>query len=189
MASKMEGIMLLKTKFLLAEAWTLALRKTYLQCSLFLAALKKTNLPSPLAPLSITFILGQRYFSSTYVQIFSHWALVLPRVTYEGKRHEPEARLCTGIYSQTFAPGAAHLSLPISLLLILKVRTVPGWLNISAIKASRDGTFSHRWIWAHMFSYTSSSPFVQGLLLLTSEPPFPLSYVTSNRNRNPKAKG
>lgn len=120
MASKMEGIMLLKTKFLLAEAWNLALRKTYLQCSLFLAALKKTNLPSPLALLSITFILGQRYFLSTYVQISSHWALVLPRVTHEGKRHEPEPRLCAGIYSQAFVPGAAHLSLLVSLLLILQ---------------------------------------------------------------------
>lgn len=40
-ASRMEGIMPLKTKFLLAEAWPRALRKSYLQRSLFLAALKK----------------------------------------------------------------------------------------------------------------------------------------------------
>lgn len=40
-ASRMEGIMPLKTKFLLAEAWPWALRKSYLQCSLFLAVLKK----------------------------------------------------------------------------------------------------------------------------------------------------
>lgn len=41
MTSRMEGIMLLKTKFLLAKAWPWALRKSYLKCSLFLAALKK----------------------------------------------------------------------------------------------------------------------------------------------------
>lgn len=41
MASRVGGLMLLKTKFLLAKAWTSALRKSYLQCSLFLAALKK----------------------------------------------------------------------------------------------------------------------------------------------------
>lgn len=119
----MEGITLLKTKFVLAEAWTSALRKSCLRCSLFLAALKKTNLPSPLAPLSITFSLGQSYFSKHITRMFrffSHRALVLPRNTQAGKKCQPEPRLHTGTHFWAFVPGAAHLSLPVSPWLTLR---------------------------------------------------------------------
>lgn len=91
-----------------------------------LGCTQKTNLPSPLAPLWITFIPGQRSFSGTYVQIFSHWVLILPRVTHAGKRQEPEPRLYRGMYFWAFAPGAAHLSVPVSPWLVLQDEAVPG---------------------------------------------------------------
>lgn len=183
----MEGITLLKTKFVLAEAWTSALRKSCLRCSLFLAALKKTNLPSPLAPLSITFSLGQSYFSKHITRMFrffSHRALVLPRNIQAGKKCQPEPRLHTGTHFWAFVPGAAHLSLPVSPWLTLRDQD---WTR--PLCRHHEMTPHTPGYWCTCFSYNSVSPFEQGLPLLTSEVLFPPLHVACNSSHNPKAKG
>lgn len=155
-----------------------------------LGFIQKTNFPSPLASLSITFILGQRYFSNTYVQIFSHWILILPQITQERDLNQSPD------YVQEWVS-----------------RDSRGYLSVPACLSGGPHPSGSRWFlvcWTPLFLKASqghapsSMAFIsldadvqvlaicQARLLYKSCPPLLmrlcfLCYITSNRNYNPKA--
>ena len=121
-------------------------------------------------------------YKHLYVQSFSHWTSVLPRVTLKGKRWEPEPRPYTGMYLWAFAPGASRLSLPYQdsawRTQCLCCKTITRW----HVFTSLDN-------WYSCFGYISGLCLVQGSPLLTSEALFPLFHVTSFGTRIQKLRG
>lgn len=94
----------------------------------------------------------------------------------------------TGMYFWAFAPGAAHLSMPVSPWLVLQDED-SAWgaepLRCKGITRRHTAGYRHT-----RFSRASRSRFGLGLpSLTTSEALLPLFRVTSNPNHNPKAKG
>lgn len=187
MTSRMEGIMLLKTKFLLAKAWPWALRKSYLKCSLFLAALKKQTFHLLWLLSQSPLYWAKDIFQAHMFRFFpiGFWFYPESHMWERGTSQSPDYR---GMYFWAFAPGAAHSFMPVSPWLVPQDEDSAWDAEHPCSKGNRR---RHTIGYQHTrFSYAFRSCFGQGLpCLAINEALLPLFHIISNQNHNPKAKG
>lgn len=187
----MEGVMLLKTKLMLAQAWTSALRKSYSQCSLFLAALKKQTF-------HLLWLLFQSplYWAKDIFQAYKFRFFPIGFWFYpESHMRERGMSQSPAMHRNVFpavTPGVPHLPLPPSIIRPAGAgHCLVGWIH---------------WLWRHRevallhtagcqpgrFSHSPGSPVVLSpcTQALFGLPCLLLRFhVTSKRNHNPNTKG